>query len=227
MARGVDGREVFSDDHDRAAFLETLGRVVAESGAETIAYCLMGNHFHLLFRVGVVPLSSVMQRVLTAYSTKYNRRHERTGHLFQARYKAILCLDDAYLFGLIRYIHMNPVRAGLVADPLDWPWSSARLNDPGPGDLVGFDPWRNDVKRELDLTRRVEETKSSLESIYSRIAARTNVSVEIIRSENKARPLVAVRREFAKEALRGGFSLSAIARWLGTSVASIVRYRDK
>src|SRR6185503_15252840 len=99
----------------------------SEMSCTILAYCLMGNHFHLAMRVGNIPLSRIMHRMLTTYAMAFNFRHDRTGHLFQARYKAILCLDDAYLLGLVRYIHLNPVRAGLVPKPENWPWSSHHL----------------------------------------------------------------------------------------------------
>ncbi len=94
-------------------------------GVTTIyAYCLMPNHFHLALKVSAVPLGSLMQRILTGYSITFNHRHDRTGHLFQARYKSIPCLEDRYLLSLINYIQMNPVRAGLVKSAADWSWSS-------------------------------------------------------------------------------------------------------
>ncbi|MCR4295507.1 MAG: transposase, partial [Elusimicrobia bacterium] len=120
MAKGVDGRAIYTDDADRIGFLKSLNRIVNESGASVLAYCLMGNHFHLAIKVGAVPLSSVLQRILTSHALTFNIRHDRTGHLFQARYRSNLCLTDAYLTALIRYIHMNPVRAGLVSRPEDW-----------------------------------------------------------------------------------------------------------
>ena len=126
MARGVDGREVFVDDLDRRDFLGTILGLKSQTNCSIIAYCLMGNHFHLAIKVGTTPLSHIMHRLLTAYVIGFNARHAREGHLFQARYKSVLCLDDSYLIALVRYIHMNPVRAGLTVGPEDWPWSSHR-----------------------------------------------------------------------------------------------------
>lgn len=124
MARGVDGRQIFIDDRDRRDFLRIILALRSETQFSILAYCLMGNHFHFAARVGSTPLSHIIQRLLTKYVLGFNQRHDREGHLFQARYKAALCLNDAYLITLIRYIHMNPVRAGLTKAPEDWPWSS-------------------------------------------------------------------------------------------------------
>ena len=84
----------------------------------------MPNHFHLLIEVNRFSLSVIMQRLLTQYVKSFNLRHHRVGHLFQGRYKAILCQKDAYLLQLIRYVHLNPVRANLVKDSTNWRWSS-------------------------------------------------------------------------------------------------------
>ena len=127
MARGVDGREIFADDSDRQTFLATTRGLKRETDCSVLAYCLMGNHFHFAIRVGRTPLSRIMHRLLTVYAMAFNFRHDRQGHLFQARYKSVLCLDDAYLIALIRYIHMNPVRRGLVSSPELWAWSSFRF----------------------------------------------------------------------------------------------------
>jgi len=84
----------------------------------------MPNHLHLLIRVGRIPLSIAMQHILTRYACHVNSRRKVLGHVFQGRFKAFLCQNDAHLLGLLRYIHMNPVRAGLAACPSQWPWSS-------------------------------------------------------------------------------------------------------
>lgn len=88
------------------------------------AYCLMPNHFHLLIEVQEVPLSILMQRLLTSYTVHFNRLHEHKGHLFQGRYKAFLCDKTSYLLELVRYLHLNPVRANLVKSPHEWKWSA-------------------------------------------------------------------------------------------------------
>ncbi|HEX4047573.1 MAG TPA: transposase, partial [Elusimicrobiota bacterium] len=126
MARGVEGRDIFLDDRDRNGFLANVLRLKSEMPHSILAYCLMGNHFHFAIRVENIPLSRIMHRLLTAHAVAFNGHNNRRGHLFQSRYKSVLCLNDGYLIALVRYIHMNPVRAGLVPGPGLWPWSSFR-----------------------------------------------------------------------------------------------------
>jgi len=116
IARGIDRCEIFRDNRDRNNFLDRLGEIIAETTTSCLAWALIPNHFHLLLRTGAVPIATVMRRLLTGYAVSHNRRHRRSGHLFQNRYKSILCQEDAYLLELVRYIHLNPIRAGLVKD---------------------------------------------------------------------------------------------------------------
>ena len=126
IARGIERRPLFRDDHDRAAFLSRLDRLVHATASPIYAWALLSNHWHLLLRRGNVPLSTLLQRLLTGYAVSFNRRHRRTGHLFQNRFKSILVEEDAYLQELVRYIHLNPVRARVLStlDELDrYPWT--------------------------------------------------------------------------------------------------------
>ena len=114
MGRGIDGLDIFDEKRDWQDFLDRL-KYLCESKAMSIyAWSLMSNHFHLLVRTGAESLSNNMRKLLTGYVVNYNRRHKRYGHLFQNRYKSILCEDDPYLLELTRYIHLNPLRAGIV-----------------------------------------------------------------------------------------------------------------
>lgn len=114
MARGIEKRRIFTFKSDYDFFLERFGEIAGETSTICLAFCLLPNHFHLLIRSSEIPLSTVMRRLLTGYAVVYNKRHGRVGHLFQNRYKAIVCQEESYLFELIKYIHLNPVRAGLV-----------------------------------------------------------------------------------------------------------------
>src|ERR1043166_3821872 len=116
IARGIGRSTIFADEADRVVFLDYLGLVLKDSTMTCFAWSLMANHVHLLTRTGPRPLGHVMQRVLTRYALHHNKRHRRPGHLFQNRYKAILCEADPYFLELVRYIHLNPVRAGVVKD---------------------------------------------------------------------------------------------------------------
>ena len=116
MVRGIERRKIFFDDKDREDFLLRLERLIPATKTSCFAWAFMPNHAHFLFRTGSTPLATLMSRLLTGYAIYFNRRHRRSGQLFQNRYKSILCQEDAYLTELVRYIHLNPVRAGLVKD---------------------------------------------------------------------------------------------------------------
>ena len=110
MGRGIDGIKIFSNTKDREDFLERLADLCRADALSVYAWALMGNDFHLLVRTGKQLLSNSMRKLLTGYVLNYNRRHKRYGHLFQNRYKSIICEDDPYLLELTRYIHLYPVK---------------------------------------------------------------------------------------------------------------------
>jgi len=116
MVRGIERRPLFRDDRDRDDFLRRLGSL-AESGTLTVyAWALLPNHVHLLVRTGTRPLARTMRSLLTGYAGAFNRRHRRAGHLFQNRYRSIVVEEEAYFLELVRYLHLNPIRGGLVPD---------------------------------------------------------------------------------------------------------------
>ena len=116
IVRGIERRKIFRDDRDREDFLDRLSDALEETSTSCYAWALMPNHAHFLLRTGTSPLSTVMRRVLTGYAVTFNLRYRRHGQLFQNRYKSILCQEDAYLLELVRYIHLNPLRGGLVRE---------------------------------------------------------------------------------------------------------------
>lgn len=115
---------MFLDDADRAGYLKRLGEVTRSAEWRCLAYCLMGNHVHLLLEMSKPNLSEGMQRLHGPYTQRFNARHERVGHLFQGRFHAVRVEDDAQLMAVARYIARNPVEAKLCSEPEDWPWSS-------------------------------------------------------------------------------------------------------
>ena len=123
-ARGNRQEPIFVDDADRRLFLDLLDQAFERFDASALAYCLMGNHYHLVLRTRQPNLSALMRHVNGIFTQRMNRRHGKVGHLFQGRFKAILVDRDAYLLEVCRYVDLNPVRAGLVASARDWPWSS-------------------------------------------------------------------------------------------------------
>ena len=116
IVRGIERKSIFKDDHDRERFTDKLGSVLKDAGTACYAWVLMRNHVHLLLRSGQMPIAMVMRRLLTSYAMYFNRRYRRHGQLFQNRYKSILCEEDPYLKELVRYIHLNPLRAKVVDD---------------------------------------------------------------------------------------------------------------
>lgn len=123
-ARGNEKRNVFRDDSDRGAFLSALERVNNRYNWICHAYCLMGNHYHLLVETPDGNLSIGMRQLNGVYTQLFNKRHTRTGHLFQGRYQAVLIQKDEHLLEVCRYVVLNPVRAGMVKRLEDWTWSS-------------------------------------------------------------------------------------------------------
>lgn len=132
-ARGDRREAIFDDDLDRRLFLSTLEQVVKRFNWVCHAWCLMDNHYHLLIQTPDGNLSKGMRQLNGVYTQASNRRHRRVGHLFQGRFKGILVDGEAYLLELSRYVVLNPVRAGMVKAPADWPWSSYRAS-------VGLEP---------------------------------------------------------------------------------------
>ncbi len=126
ILRGNGGQDIFFRKEDRGELCRLLAEGTDRFEYRVHAYCLMTNHLHLAVEAGQVPLSRGMQNLSFRYTRWINRREKRTGHLFQGRYKALLVDRDAYLLELVRYIHLNPVRAELVDDPVDYPWSGRR-----------------------------------------------------------------------------------------------------
>ena len=116
IIRGIERRAIFKDDFDRENFIERLATLVPETQSICYAWVLMTNHAHFLLRSGPGGIAHLMRRLLTGYAVSFNRRHRRHGQLFQNRYKSIICQEDVYFKELVRYIHLNPVRAKIVSD---------------------------------------------------------------------------------------------------------------
>jgi REP element-mobilizing transposase RayT len=130
ILRGANRQEIFHDDEDCLKFLETLERYKKQTEIRILGWCLMGNHIHLLLEEGNEEISATMKRIGVSYASYYNWKYNTVGHLFQDRFRSESVYSDAYLMTVIRYIHQNPAKAGLVeklAEKLaDWKWSSCR-----------------------------------------------------------------------------------------------------
>ena len=138
-SRGDRRELIYRDDDDRLAQLLVIAHAMARFDAQMLAYCLMGNHYHFVLHTRQANLSRLMRHVNGVYTQDFNRRHGVVGHLLQGRFKAILVDRDAYLLALCRYVERNPVAAGIVRQPQDWPWSSCRAHL----GLESTPPWLN------------------------------------------------------------------------------------
>ena len=126
MGRGLERRSIFKQDADKCDFLDRLGDGLERTQAQCMAWALMSNHYHLLIRVSELPLNRLMAPLLGGYAGYYNRRYRRSGYVFQNRYKSILCDADNFLLELVRYIHLNPLKANIVktlAELERYPWT--------------------------------------------------------------------------------------------------------
>jgi len=124
VLRGINKQTIFEDEEDNEMFLVTVNQYRKQSGYLLLAYCLMGNHIHLLMKTGSEEPGQIFRRIGASYVYWYNRKYDRTGHLFQDRYKSEAVETEAYLFAVLRYIHQNPLKAGLVKNLEDYSYSS-------------------------------------------------------------------------------------------------------
>ena len=122
--RGNNRQAIFLDDEDRSHFLGLLPRAIERFRLQIFAFCLMDNHYHLFLRTPKANLSQAMHWVNGTYTGYFNWRHQRDGHLLKGRYKSVLVTDETHYLHLSMYVHLNPVRAGMVEDPAQYQWSS-------------------------------------------------------------------------------------------------------
>jgi REP-associated tyrosine transposase len=251
-ARGNGRQAIFLDDDDRGEFLHSLWSVSSRLPWRVWAYCLMGNHYHLLLETLSPTLSQGMRDLNGGYSQSFNRRYERVGHVFQGRYGSTVVDKEAYLLELARYIILNPVRAGLCRSAEDWPWSSYRatiglLNPPAPlaaALLLGmFAPDPGQRAREFARFVRAgltapnpfarQRVRSVLggEPFVNDVGTRAgDVSPEVPRVERAWKSLAQYEREapVRDEAIyaahgSGAYTLAAIGRHFGLSYQRVSR----
>jgi putative transposase len=124
MLRGINRQKIFHDDEDRVRFIDILRRNKREVHIKVYGWCLMENHIHLLLGEGMEDISTTMKRIGVCFAWYYNGKYKRAGHLFQDRYRSEAVETEEYLLAVVRYIHQNPVKAGLTSCSVDWQWSS-------------------------------------------------------------------------------------------------------
>lgn len=236
-SRGDRQEAIFDDDQDRTAFLHVLGEVVSRFRWRCHAYCLMSNHYHLMIETPEANLTKGMRHLNGVFTQWSNRRHKRSGHLFQGRYKAILVDRNSYFLELARYIVLNPVRAAMVKDPRLWAWSSYRATMgrfPGPvwlttdGLLAEFGKRRADARRKYQ--QFIEEGMSA-ESIWKDLKGQIylgdddfvermrdklgerdeDVNIPMVQQRGPAPKLTAIRRQHKNrdDAIRAAYETGA------------------
>jgi REP element-mobilizing transposase RayT len=182
ISRGNNRGRLYWDELDREVFLGRLSRVAQKYGWAGLAYCLMTNHFHLVVQILEGGLSAGMQELNGEYARRANRRHGRVGHLFQNRFFADWITTDGHLFGAIRYVALNPVRAGICQSPADYPWSSHRASAglEFPIDYLAFGR----------LQRLFGTSRAAAQASYCRLVELGRVSVSdtgVVKKANEAK----------------------------------------
>jgi REP element-mobilizing transposase RayT len=248
MVRGVARCEIFRDEFDRARFVDHVRRVVSEEGVKVYAWALMPNHVHLIARSGEAGVSRLMARVCTSHARAFNTRHDRVGHLFQNRFRSVLVESDSHLRWLLRYVHRNPVEAGIVGSAREleaYPWAGHRelVSDP-PAPLVDieavlgwFAPDRPTAIGALNAwmaddsddppAEAISEPASRerlIQSAIDRVAAAMGVDPADISSGARSRDVSAARAAVVAALHRElGLPLAEIERRLGLSAGAAHR----
>ena len=229
MLRGADRRVLFYDDEDNVRFLDTLRHAKEISGFKLYAYCLMGNHVHLLIEEGAEPLELVFKRIGSSNVYYYNWKYALRGHLFQDRFRSECVENDAYFLDVLRYICQNPCKAGLCVSPFDYPWLGCGSVTKDPTLLDGVQPL-TDMRKESVLAFVTQEcTQTHLEEdVYKRLTDR-EASERICqlcgcRHVQEIGGWEPTRRDQAlRSALSAGVSIRQLSRLTAVSKAIIER----
>lgn len=253
ISRGNNKNAIFLGNKDYAVFLKHLFEVKSEKDFSLYAYCLMPNHFHLLIESIQEPLSKIMQKLLTQYAIYFNHQYDKSGHVFQGRYKALICEKEEYLFKLIQYIHVNPLHAGLTKDLNNYTWSShsvymgknknkylslegafRRLDCRSLAE--GYKVYRNLIseyinkKHPADFNLKPDKKtllfkEFSLSEILDKIHIQTKISKDVIVSESQSPKINQARKKFAYMAQNDfGYTLKEIADFLNKDPSVVSKY---
>lgn len=226
MLRAINRQQVFLDQEDNRHFLKVLTQCREISKFQLYAYCLMGNHIHLLLRVGEEPLEQVMKRIGTRFVIWYNNKYARTGHLFQDRYKSEPVEDDIYFLVVLRYILNNPIKAGLCRNAENYPWSSAKDYISGRGITdTGFAEKIMGRERLLEFIKEVAND-ACMDDVPSRIndIDAQKIILWIVGGEDVAACLRTVSDnpdQYVRLLRNAGLSIRQISRLTGLSVSTV------
>jgi putative transposase len=245
--RGNNRQAIFRDDDDRRFFLGCLKKIRMETSTNLFAAGLMTNHFHLLPETGLAPLKTVMARLQTSYAMRFNAKYGTVGHVFQGRYQSKLCITDEYFMRLVRYIHRNPVKAGMVSFPSEWPWSGQHDLLAGTNGIVDSEFPLSLFGSSLPEARQAysqfsgdaiddnwepafddEETLQAppdIRSLLELIAIEHRIGVLELSAGKRGAVFTAAKREFVQRSTALGISQAEIARTLNCSEAAIAYLR--
>ncbi len=229
--RGNHQQDIFHNESYYLHLLSLLERNAAKHLVNIHAYALMTNHIHLVVQVGEQPLGDFMQSVLQSYTQYVNTRNQQTGHLFQGRYHATLIDNDEYLLAVVRYIHLNPVTAGLVNDPIEYRWSSHRHYLSGTGEGQVATNFVKDMMEQsgteigdyqlLGDNGRIVRAPTALPELVDSIARFTRLSAAEIIGSSRSRDVAAARKLFAYLAGKEGHSIVSIGTYLERAQSGI------
>lgn len=232
IVRGINRQDIFHDDEDRERYLNTLKRITVEDISDLLGYCLMSNHIHLIIKEGESGISLLMKRLGASYAYWYNMKYQRIGHVFQDRFKSENIEDDCYLLTVVRYVHMNPVKAKIVNRPEDYIWSSCRsyygYTEYPPGltqvSMV-LDLFANKKKQAIENMRmfEVEENEDRFLEDVAKKRLNEDEAFKLVTEKLKGQSISAFKRMPKKERreaieqLKGieGLSMRQIARITG------------
>lgn len=244
FARSNDKQPIFRDDDDKSFFIGRLKQLKREMSFKIYALAVMTTHFHLLPETGPIALSTIMRRLLTPYALRFHRKYGTRGHVFHDRYGAKLCGNDAYFMRLLRYIHRNPVTAGIVSTPAEWPWSGHAELALGRGELIDCalplslfapDPleartayvaYASDGVEDgweplMDDESLTNPDAPPLSELIEAVAAAYGHTAVLLLSASRSRPVTEARRQVVLKGLEAGYTQAAIARALQCSDAAV------
>jgi putative transposase len=232
MLRGINQQQILEDKEDNEKFLEILRECKIISGYKLYAYCLMGNHLHLIIKVEEESLEQIFKRVCGRYVYWYNAKYRRVGHLFQDRFKSEPIEDEGYFLSVLRYIHQNPVKAGIVSNVGEYPYSSySCYMKPKNNSLVDVDFVLDMMSREqLEEFHSKESEDTYLDITESPIRLTDEQAKEIIRKTSKCKSVsefqhleVKARNSCIKKLRKEGLSIRQISRLTGISKGIVER----